>query len=230
MEAIIYHGTLPLLLDHDEADGPAGMLDSATLQLRVAMPDWRGSLAAMGIVKSQLLPAAFGYESMWVSDLKLTDRSDLSANVEVRCLGLLRSGDDKRKVNRSEQVAWVTLQNSRPQQAEDDTRPLAGANMAIPKWALSWTYFATSRPAEGVVGTFVQLPRGEGGARVLAALELPLFSGVSRQNLSAVQDIASLTDRFMLESREVERLFGGGASGLWAVRETISYVQPYSYA
>ena len=99
MEPSIYIGDLPLILDDlSEVEGPKGQLDTANFSVLCDPATWRVQLEALGIVRNDPLPLAFGYASMWCNAITPGERSSKTIHIGVSCVGLTL-WDSKMKVS-----------------------------------------------------------------------------------------------------------------------------------
>jgi hypothetical protein len=94
MNATIYHGALPLIIDGpDEFEGDDGDLDALRLTVLVGVP-WRTAITNAGYARKTKLS---GYHSMWVRSLAKTNSSDLTAEVAVEAIGLIDNDPKTRR-------------------------------------------------------------------------------------------------------------------------------------
>jgi hypothetical protein len=136
IENTIFHGELPLVLSKRETETGLGELDAVAIEVLVD-DNWRSAAAAAGYGKGMQVA---GYYSMWVNTREGEQDSDDTALVSVQCLGLIDSGDKRKRtigvmgrvvaVGPIEKVILVT---NKEETAEDPDGGSAEAKRRIPK-------------------------------------------------------------------------------------------------
>ena len=149
-----FYGPLPLSINpRRESEGEDGSLDSVTQDYLVAYPGWRGSLASEGITKNQLFP---GYARMYVTGFEMEQEDEARAIVSVRGIGMLSSTGDKRIREISSQGRIVALGPIGEEGSYETIFTGSGSgerwNISEPDLSLTDTYFATTKPVEGLQG------------------------------------------------------------------------------
>jgi hypothetical protein len=100
MIATIHHGELPLVIEGpDEYEGDDGELDNVrlTLLLDTSSQSWRAALASAGYARKTKLGGGT-YHSMWVRTAAKSQATDITSEVAIDCIGLLVSGEKRRRV------------------------------------------------------------------------------------------------------------------------------------
>ncbi len=157
MDLTHFYGTLPMSINpRRESEGEDGALDSTAQDYLVAYPGWRASLGTAGIVKNALFP---GHTRMFVSSFDMEQEDDGRAIVSVRGTGLLGTEGDKRIREISSQGRVVSLG---PIGEEGDYETIVTGSGSGERWninepdlSLTDTYFATTKPVEGLQGQAV---------------------------------------------------------------------------
>lgn len=262
MTPTLYLGELPLILDDlAEVEGAKGQLDSAKFTVRASKTNWRTELAEIGIVRAQELPASYGYHTMWVNDLTPGERSDLTIQIGVSCLGLhlpddkmlITMGGTERRISTGPQEekpgalrdaegeyilqdlgGWFwTDAGFVPRELfptvilgeEGSFGPSPALSTAVPLLTVNTTWFSTSRPDTGSVGTVVTPPA--------TVLDDPTVSSIGGSFLTMR---LNAPHGWILTDRKVQCLFatgrfegsdGSGAeTGLFATTDSYTFYLP----
>lgn len=90
-----FHGTLPFILEGENYNETAeGVIDTLSFSV-LTTPFWKEDLTALNIIKSGRAPDSFGCASMWISDFRVTNRTESTRTVGVNCHGVISNGDKR---------------------------------------------------------------------------------------------------------------------------------------
>lgn len=243
VEAELIYGAYPFITAGPRGSlGGLGELDSVATEMMCG-PDWEGDAGSLGYTHLRKIP---GYHSMWVQTLDPNPDGETLNEVTAQCVGLMKNGEKrKRFLSAAGQevsvgpVEKVVLVWSNDETAED---PEGGgtveAKRRIPKvdaegevqyktiatpsgtntrWNIRDSilvvrdrYFTTVQPQTNVIGTVIAPPD--------APTPPPYIWGGYNEPMRARHP-----NGWLLDDRQVDRLFWDGSSGLWAVDDTFGF-------
>lgn len=208
IESVCHHGDLPLIVKGPtRSRGKLGELDSLTLEVITRAGHVVEDLASLGYVMFQKKD---GYHAMYLEPFEDEDENDLVTKVSLRCVGLIDSGEKRRR---------RTSTNSK----EISLGPSEGVIYSTPdgtadRWSIKDavlvvkdTYFTATRPDTTIIGRNFIPPNPPDPPEYLDWFGIPVRY-LSPKN-------------WVLDDRQAELVAGTEEDGLWMVEDTTGYYQ-----